>query len=90
MMDYETAQLVFRQAVLEAMDSAAREIFRYAKAAARNDVGAQDRDLPKIFPFIDAQLDRLIVRYGATWLSPHFPRAPLVSDEHDRIANHSA
>ena len=89
-MDYETAQDVFRQAVLEAMDSAARDIFRDVKAAARNDVGAQDRDLPKIFPTIDAQLDRLIVRYGATWLFPHFPRAPLVSDEQDRIAKQSA
>ena len=61
-MDYETAQDVFRQAVLEAMDSAARDIFRDVKAAARNDVGAQDRDLPKIFPTIDAQLDRMIAR----------------------------
>lgn len=59
--DLDYAQECFRNAVLEAMDKAAREIF--GDAVNRNDCGATDADLPEIFPAVDAQLMRLCIRF---------------------------
>ena len=48
----------FREAVLEALDTTAKEIFFDAK------FGATDADLPRIFKAIDAQIETLCERYG--------------------------
>lgn len=54
---------VFRERVLEALDSAARQVFPHTRKTSRNDIGANDSDLPALFRAIDAQLDRLCERY---------------------------
>ena len=57
--DKDLATEIFRNAVLEAMDTAAAEIFgHHAK------LGATDGDLPRLFKAIDAQLDVLSERFG--------------------------
>ena len=60
----EDARDTFRQAVLEAMDKAAREIF--GPAVTRNDCGATDADLPQLFQALDAQLETVAERFGCT------------------------
>lgn len=55
--DLERAQEAFRGAVLKAMDEAAREIF------GGKVIGAEDGDLPDLFPVLDAQLLRLSARF---------------------------
>ena len=60
--DLDTAREIFRNHVLEAMDEAAREIF--GDLIKRNDAGATDADLPRIFPCLDDQLQRLSERYN--------------------------
>ena len=50
----------FRQGMLEKLDDLSREFFN-------EKLGAMDKDLPFIFPAIDAQVDRLAKRYGIIW-----------------------
>ena len=60
--DYETAQEIFRQRVLAAMDKAAWEIL--GRSITRNDCGSTDEDLPRLFPAIDEQLDVISKRFN--------------------------
>lgn len=60
--DKDLARDIWRDAILEAMDDAARRIF--GDSAKRNDAGASDDDLPRLFPVLDAQLDVLAARYN--------------------------
>ncbi len=53
---------VFRQRVLGALDSAARETFNPPGYTAGS--GATDADLPRLFKAIDAQVDVLAKRYN--------------------------
>ena len=53
----------FRRAVLRALDRAADQEFD----PPRNDSGAIDADLPRLFKAIDAQVDVLAKRYHITW-----------------------
>jgi hypothetical protein len=64
-LDRDTTLEPFRQAVLEALDKTAREVFAHFPLAARNDTGATDADLPELFKGIDAQVERLCQRYNA-------------------------
>ena len=57
---------VFRLAVLEALDQAARLTFD----PARNDAGATDADLPRLFKAIDAQVEVLAERYQTILVDP--------------------
>ncbi len=57
--DRDYALEVFRNRVLSALDEAAREIFN----PPRNDAGATDADLPRLFKAIDAQVEALADRY---------------------------
>lgn len=66
--DLETAQEIFRDHVLTAMDNAAREIF--GPAVKRNDAGATDDDLPRLFKALDAQLNYLADRFGVILTTP--------------------
>lgn len=59
--DRETAQGIFRQHVLAAMDKAANEIF--GPSVTRSDAGATDQDLPRLFKCLDEQLDDLAERF---------------------------
>jgi hypothetical protein len=61
--DKETAREIFRNRVLEAMDQAAREIF--GDRITRNDCGATDADLPRLFKALDHQLDVVSERFSA-------------------------
>ena len=54
---------VFRTAVLSALDEAANQTFD----PPRNDSGATDEDLVRLFKAIDAQVDVLAKRYNVTW-----------------------
>lgn len=56
----EDAREVFRRKVLSALDEAAKEVFN----PPRNDAGATDADLPRLFKAIDAQVECLADRYG--------------------------
>jgi hypothetical protein len=62
--DKELATEIFRNAVLAALDEAAAQIFGISIPARNSGVGATDADLPALFKTIDAQLERLSVRYG--------------------------
>jgi hypothetical protein len=62
----------FRAAVLEALDKAAHEWF----SPPRNDAGANDSDLPRLFASIDNHVETLASRYGVTLLE--FPPAETV------------
>ena len=53
---------VFREKVLAALDAAARETFD----PPRNDAGATDGDLPRLFKAIDKQIEILADRYNIT------------------------
>ena len=55
--DLQKAQDIMNEAVLEAMDKAAQEIFGGLKA------GWQDGDLPKIFEVTEAHLNVLAARF---------------------------
>lgn len=79
--DLVTAREIFRNHVLEAMDTAAREIF--GDMIKRNDAGATDADLPKIFPCLDAQLERLSERY-------HYPFFDFTPAEWEKIRQQKA
>ena len=62
----ERVQEEFRAAVLSALDTAARATFN----PPRNDAGASDADLPRLFKAIDAQIEALADRYDfalVTW-----------------------
>ena len=59
-LDLETVRDAFHLRVLEALDLAARETFN----PARNDAGATDADLPRLFRAIDEQVSILADRYG--------------------------
>lgn len=61
-MNRDYVQAVFRAKVLEALDAAANETFK----PARNDSGAADADLPRLFKAIDEQVEVLAKRYGVT------------------------
>jgi hypothetical protein len=57
--DLEITRESFRRHVLDALDAAARETFN----PSRNDAGASDADLPRLFKAIDAQIEVLAERY---------------------------
>lgn len=57
---------IFRNHVLEALDKAACETFN----PPRNDAGATDADLPRLFDAIDKQLFVLAGRYNAILVDP--------------------
>lgn len=54
--DLDKAKDAFRDRVLAALDEAAEEVFGQS-------LGAKDADLPEIFKCIDAQMQRLAVRF---------------------------
>lgn len=54
----------FRLAVLTALDAMASRALRVTGV---HSPGASDDDLPGLFRAIDAQADRLAVRYGVRW-----------------------
>lgn len=60
--DLDTAQEILRNAVLDAMDTAANRIF--GTSIKTNCAGAMDKDLPKLFAAIDVQLETLSARYN--------------------------
>jgi len=60
--DKDTARDTFRNAVLEAMDKAAWQIF--GQSITRNDCGATDADLPRLFKCLDEQLDIISGRFN--------------------------
>jgi len=72
--DRDEAQTIFRNKVLEAMDAAAWEIF--GASIKTNCAGATDADLPRIFPALDEQLDRLAERYGHTLIGDGYIGSP--------------
>jgi len=49
---------LFRERLLEALDSAAKEAF-----GGRGEVGATDADLPRLFAALDVQIDLLVKRH---------------------------
>jgi hypothetical protein len=55
----ERVQEAFRGHVLAALDAAARETFN----PPRNDAGASDADLPRLFKALDEQIAALCERY---------------------------
>jgi len=55
--------LAFRDAVLITLDDVANQMFD----PPRNDSGATDEDLPRLFKAIDAQVDVLAQRYHVVW-----------------------
>lgn len=63
-LDRETIVEPFRQKVLEALDAAANETFGQLGLVHRNDSGATDADLPRLFKALDAHVDVLAERYG--------------------------
>lgn len=63
-------QEIFRDHVLKALDAAAREVFD----PPRNDAGATDADLPRLFKAIDAQIETLAERYDVAILDTIAPR----------------
>lgn len=69
-LDRETIIETFRLCVLAALDTAANETFGAAGLVHRNDSGATDADLPRLFKAIDAQVDVLAERYGAVLVKP--------------------
>ncbi|TIT80115.1 MAG: hypothetical protein E5W57_04080 [Mesorhizobium sp.] len=62
--DKDTAKEILRNAVLNALDAAAKEIFGERAAGHKGGVGAMDEDLPRLFPAIDQQLDVLSTRFN--------------------------
>lgn len=48
-----------RDCVLEALDEYMRRVTGYANA-----LGARDEDLPKLFPALDAHMDRVAARFN--------------------------
>ena len=65
-LDRESTIETFRQMVLEALDRAAHETFK----PSRNDAGATDADLPRLFKAIDAQVEALADRYDVVLITP--------------------
>ena len=65
-LDRETTLETFRDAVLRALDDAARQTFN----PPRNDAGATDADLPRLFAAIDAQVEALAERYRCALVTP--------------------
>lgn len=63
-LDREMIVEPFRQKVLAALDAAANETFGQLGLVHRNDSGATDADLPRLFKALDAQIDVLAARYG--------------------------
>lgn len=59
-LDLNDTRDIFRQAVLDALDKAARQTFD----PPRNDAGASDADLPRLFESIDTQVEVLAERYN--------------------------
>jgi len=63
-LDRDPIRDTFRQRVLEALDAAANETFGQLGLVHRNDSGATDADLPRLFKALDEQVDVLAERYG--------------------------
>ena len=57
--DQETAQNIWRDAILEAMDAAAKRI-----TGQDNVLGADDADLPRLFKALDLQMNVALERAG--------------------------
>jgi len=61
--DRDEVLSVFRRNVLAALDQSARDTLG-PRAYSRNDSGATDADLPRLFKAIDAQVEVLSERFG--------------------------
>lgn len=61
-MNRDDTRDIFHMIVLEAFDKAANQTFK----PLRNDSGATDDDLPRLFKAIDKQVEVLAKRYGIT------------------------
>jgi hypothetical protein len=61
--DRETVQDVFRNNVLRALDQSVDECFG---SVGRNDRGAADVDLPRLFEALDTQIDVVCKRFNIT------------------------
>jgi len=59
-LDRDATLDVFRDAILKALDEAARQTFE----ANPTPMGASDADLPRLFKALDEQVDVLANRYG--------------------------
>lgn len=67
-MSKETVQEEFRNGILNALDTIARQVFE--NVPAKNMLGAADEDLPELFKDIDAQIARLCRRYDVILVEP--------------------
>lgn len=65
---YEDEREAFRFAVLSALDKQTRQTCaKLSGHLPQPCPGAQDCDLPALFPALDAQFERVMLRHGYTW-----------------------
>lgn len=67
-LNFDVAQSKFRDAVLDALDEAAADVFsEYIPPWQATQAGADDGDLPELFKTIDDHLVKLAERFGVMW-----------------------
>ena len=67
------AELIFQDALLDALDKAALRVF--GSSAEPLCAGANDTDLPELFGTLHAQMDRLAERYDHPLIDHHITTA---------------